>query len=305
MLALILLGSAVAIAHHLSNNFLSGKPTADYPQTWVKNLGLAAAFLVKTSLAAAISLAFQETLWKALRSTHTMIYSLDKLFTVQSNPFSFLSLEAFQTASGAMLLAAIQWSIPLAAIFTPGTLNIRISTEKTINTTCHVPTFNNSLGRTWFPGGLGIKVMNTPDLDLWSYQTVIPGRIAFILSSTFCGPNCSYWQTFIAPEITCKRTNDVLNYDIDNNATDPRHCDLSTNAACYLYGSPGIDPEDNRNVSFSITYAESYQTVGPYVLLMNYSRIICTHTHAQRISNALFAFTRLPSQLHTVSKDRS
>lgn len=281
MVALIILGSAIAFIHHLSNKFLSEKTTAEYPQMWVKNLDLAAAFFVKCSFAAAINLAFQETLWEALRARSTRIRSLDKLFTVQSNPFSFFSIDAFKTASSALVMAAIQWSIPIAAIFAPGTLNVRISSRETVNTQCHVPTFNNTLGRTWFPGGLGVKVMHTPDLDLWSYQTVIPGHIASVPSSTFCGPNCTYAQTFVAPHMMCYHTDNLTSHDIVLSDPDDLHrCNLSSETACSLYGSTGMDSTTPDGDEFSITYAELYEQLDKYQLSMNYSRIVCNYTHA-------------------------
>lgn len=282
MVALVVLGSAIATAHHLTNRFLSGKSTDKYPQVWVTNIALAAAFLVKSLLAATIGMAFQETLWKDLRSRYTKVETMDKLLTVQTNPFSFLSLDAFKTAFGALLLAATQWSIPISAIFTPGTLNVLVTPHQT-TLTCHVPTFNNSFGRTWFPGGLGVKVMNTPDLDRWSYETVVPGRIAFLPSSTFCGTNCSYSQAFVAPDMICHYIDSNSPHDIGLSDSDDWHrCDLNGTEACFLYGAPVINGEATNYTSgsFTITYSESYEKIDDYHLHMNYSRIGCRYTQA-------------------------
>jgi hypothetical protein len=278
---LITFGFALSIGHHLSYRFLSGKSTADYPQTIVKGIALAVAFVIKISLATSIGISFQETAWNAVRLRPTTVKTLDQIFATQSNVFAFFLKDATRTAFAALLLSAIRWTMPLAAIIAPSTLNVRIAIHETVKEFCHVPTFNNSLGRTWFPGGLGIKINATPDMDKWGYLTVVSNETAFLPSNSFCGTNCSYTQQFVGPHMQCKYTDVDVGRSNDIAApkpplTDYNICDLKNYPdVCFLTGSAAIHDSSNDGAkdNFSMSYAQSYQRIQPCQLRMNYTRV--------------------------------
>lgn len=321
MVALILLGFVLSIAHHLSYRFLSGKSTADYPQTTVKGISLAVAFIIKSSFATSIGISFQETAWNAVRLKPTNIKTLDQIFATQSNVLGFFSKDAIRTAFAALLLSAIRWTMPLAAIIPPGTLNVRIAIHDTVKEHCYVPTFNNSLGRTWFPGGLGIKINATPDIDKWSYLAVVSNETAFIPSDSFCGTNCSYTQQFVGPHMQCKYTdvdvgqsNDIAppkppskDYNICELNNYPDVCFLSGSAA--IHDSSNDGPRDN----FTMSYAQSYQRIKPCQLRMNYTRVSAREQsdnynvltkHTIRLFAAILKpIIRCPSDISTTSRN--
>ena len=201
MAGLIALGTVTAIAHHFAYSYLNGKHISVFPQLWARNLGSAAAFLVKASFTIATGVAFQEVLWLSLRRRLTKIGSIDKLFSVQSNPLNFLTADGFKTAPTAMLLAAIAWTIPLAAIITPGTLGVDVLTTKR-SSACTVPTFAGGDPKTHFYK-TGIDDWNgtSPDLQKVAAQVIPTGQLLTFPSP--CGSNCSFTVDFFAPALQC------------------------------------------------------------------------------------------------------
>ncbi|KAF2190963.1 hypothetical protein K469DRAFT_696728 [Zopfia rhizophila CBS 207.26] len=85
-----------------------------------------------------------------------------------------------------------------------------LETEKARRDGCDILTFNNFLGRTWFPGGSGVKVGDTSLLNRFSYETVVPRRIAYISSSTFCATNFCYTQEFKGPDMASHRESTIV-----------------------------------------------------------------------------------------------
>lgn len=123
MVAFYLLGAGLAVTHHFVYRHFDGKAVAD-TQRWINLFATAIAFAIKTCLTVSIGLAFQETLWAAVRRNFIKVESLDRLFSAQSNPLSFFSWDAVTHAFLPFTLAAVAWILPFVAVFTPGTLTV-------------------------------------------------------------------------------------------------------------------------------------------------------------------------------------
>jgi len=139
MIIFTLLAIGLAVTHHLVNQYLEGKPPAKFSQKWTSRFATAIAFAFKSCLTVSVGLAFQEALWAAVRQRFFKIGSLDKLFTVQSNPLSFFCWDVITHGFLPMALAGIAWILPIAVIFTPGTLTVISSTTQSFQP-CFPPT---------------------------------------------------------------------------------------------------------------------------------------------------------------------
>lgn len=62
-----------------------------------------------------------------------------------------------------------------ALVALQGTLNGQMAAKDTLYHNCHVPAFAKGIGRTWIPGGFGTKIYDNPDLDRWSFESLVPG----------------------------------------------------------------------------------------------------------------------------------
>lgn len=108
MAFLILIGLGIALRHHPFNRHLDQKSVNwTIFQARTKRLGVSAAFLFKTSLAAAVAMAFQEILLNSFYRRYAKIRSLDKVFTLLSNLFGFLSWDVLKIAPVAVFLAVV------------------------------------------------------------------------------------------------------------------------------------------------------------------------------------------------------
>lgn len=205
MLGLITLGTVVAVAHHFTYRYLDRKPVTVFPEQWARNIAAAAAFVVKTCFTIATGIAFTEVLWWSLRKRLTKIGSLDKLFTVQSNPLSFFSADGVKTAPLAMALAAIAWIIPLVAILTPNTLGVSVL-ETTKASPCKVPTFaGGDSSKAFYEAGPDRKgPYDGPSQEIRKATAKVIPTGELLPYKSPCGANCTYTIDFFAPALKCE-----------------------------------------------------------------------------------------------------
>jgi hypothetical protein len=214
MVAFYLLAVGLAIAHHLVYQHLDGKAVKG-SQRWISRFATALAFAFKTALTISISLAFQEALWAAVRRRFFRIESLDKLFTVQSNPLSFFCWEGIVHGSAPLILAGIAWIVPIAVIFTPGALSIIPSTTHSYQL-CLPPTSINDR-MMWVPncttntGGANQGLCNqsysgiSSSLQNLAAQVVTGGIVKNMVTTPLSGTsNYSYTITFNGPALKCE-----------------------------------------------------------------------------------------------------
>ncbi|TEY35155.1 hypothetical protein BOTCAL_0603g00060 [Botryotinia calthae] len=267
MVMWLLLGSSVGLGHHFAYQSFDQQPQTVFSQSWAHNLGSGAAFLVKTSFTLTILLALQEVLWFSFRRRDIKISLIDKLFTLSSNPFSFVP-SAFVNAPLATALAAFAWTIPISAILSPGSLVVgpMVTFNEGI---CTVPTFAASSPNISFyqmiPHGSGIQGPNTGIQKLAS-QIFAQGIILNIESP--CGNNCSFQHSFYGPALQCVNT------------SNPSY--LNEQVASYLYYNATdlttFSESEDSLIELSVTYRNN--TKAEVQSDLNYVSILCTAYNA-------------------------
>jgi hypothetical protein len=218
MVAFYLFAAGLAVAHHLFYQHLDGKAVKG-SQRWTNRFATAVAFAFKTSLTVSVSLAFQEALWAAVRQRFFKIGSLDKMFTVQSNPLSFFCWEGIVHGFMPLILAGIAWIVPIAVIFTPGALSV-VSSSTLSYQPCSSPTsIDAGDGMMWVDA---CTTNNLPEATCAGEGTSTYGGIGFplqklavqvvtggIVNTMVTSPlpdtsNYSYAITFNGPALKCE-----------------------------------------------------------------------------------------------------
>jgi hypothetical protein len=217
MVAFYLMAVGLAIGHHLAYQHLDGKAVMN-SQRWTNRFATAVAFAFKTCLTVSVGLAFQEALWAVVRQRFFKIGSLDKLFTVQSNPLSFLCWEAIIHGFSPLFLAGISWLLPIAVVFTPGTLTVRSSTMLSIQPCSPPIRINASDGMMWVDGctsggmnegtcaGSGFGTIGLT-LQKLSAQVITGGAVinAMVIPPLLDTLNYSYTINFDGPALKCEK----------------------------------------------------------------------------------------------------
>ncbi|KAF4631466.1 hypothetical protein G7Y89_g6667 [Cudoniella acicularis] len=120
MIGLLLAGLGFAMIHHFYYASLEG--TEALPSTglrgwntgsqeWKVRYGTALAFVSKTTIAAAISLAYEEHLWKTLQKKAITIKGLDAAFLAFNNIVSLFNFEYIRNVKLGFALALLSWTV--------------------------------------------------------------------------------------------------------------------------------------------------------------------------------------------------
>ncbi|CAG8978022.1 hypothetical protein HYALB_00000692, partial [Hymenoscyphus albidus] len=243
MVTCIWLGIAAGLGHHFGYQSLHRQPQEIFSQTWSHNLGLGAAFFVKTCFTLAILASLQEVLWFTFRQKAIKIGLMDKLFTLTSNPLSFGS-GAFIHAPLATSLAAAAWIIPISAILSPGSLTVGPLILHN-DTTCVAPTFAAASPNISFyrivPHGSTIQGLNS-GIQKVAGQTFAQGTI--LGSSSPCGPNCTFETSFLGPGLDCQPISNSSYLDENG----------GQKAIWLFYNATSSYDDENSAMALSITY---------------------------------------------------
>ena len=250
MIVLLLFGLGGALGHHLYYSTLDKQRAGTAAQQqWVTRIGTALAFLTQATLAAAVLISRNQRVWVSLRGRFLSLYAIDAIFGVTDNFFHFINGEMIAHAKIATMMALVRWIIPIAAIFTPGTISV-MSTVEFNTTSCTAPTLrfpyehsnmshlvNSSvtiaaLGENWrviyrSPSALAKKIFT-----LSAYSGEIAAGMPNAEGATLredCDQNCTYAISFEGPTLNC--TEEIP----WNSGRAPWHRDLS-----FLYSGDGV-----------------------------------------------------------------
>jgi hypothetical protein len=121
MLVAFICGILLAVGHHLFYSRLAGKPTTtgDYQLLNVSKqqvytaIGTAFAFLVKAALALALSMAYTQVVWKAVKRQETTLSTINTLFSILGNVSAFMSVSLWWKYPLLFLLAITVWLVSL------------------------------------------------------------------------------------------------------------------------------------------------------------------------------------------------
>lgn len=139
IISLFIIGIGAGISHHFYYSSLNGT-LAHGPadQEWANCIGIGLAFLSKTSLIAGVEIARKQWLWLTLRKRFMSISAIDAMFGVTNDPILFRSRDMVLRAKIVTVMAAVIWILPLAAIFTPGTIAV-VANDQETTSYCTVP----------------------------------------------------------------------------------------------------------------------------------------------------------------------
>ncbi|KAI5457000.1 hypothetical protein BGZ63DRAFT_408464 [Mariannaea sp. PMI_226] len=212
-------GGALAIGHHFFYASLRGTSVIDDDGEDTQQLniryGTAFAFLSKTFFVAAVSSAFTQHIWRAFSLKYTKVSTIDSHFAVSSSFLPFLDCRFLVSSKVAALLAFILWTLPLAALITPATLNVVPYTKRTLISQA-VPVLDvatyigNEYDRTT------VKELGdwraTIASERWATQVTFGMQIPPVPAFQ---PNSAYNVSFYGPSLTCQKPHGNTSHDIE------------------------------------------------------------------------------------------
>ena len=152
-----LLELGTAIGHGLFLESINNKTVSN--QVWMNRYSLAMAFIVKSSLAAAIPLVYVQRLWFPLQQTRHGVTAraIDALFTVLESLPKFFTLDMWRRSFLAAMIATFVWLMSLAALISPTSLSVGSMTQSSRILDCIVPTLNMT-SKNWQSSGTSLSL---------------------------------------------------------------------------------------------------------------------------------------------------
>jgi hypothetical protein len=216
---LLVLGIATAVGQDRYYSYLNGRQVNDLPmsQSWAIRIGTAFAFLFKTSLVAAVGIAFCHGFWYLVRRESIRLGGLDAMFGVLSNPLNFFNGDILVKTRILVLLALVCWLLPIAAILSPGALTGPFSEKLTLVDTQPLTTVGSMNAPVLGPldadvgfvevGSAGSFLGPTEQLRRIATRVLTSGEIIALPSQ--CGSNCSYTVSFAGPGYQCRKVDSI------------------------------------------------------------------------------------------------
>ncbi|KAF2716058.1 hypothetical protein K431DRAFT_30342 [Polychaeton citri CBS 116435] len=136
-------GCLLALGHHLFYESLNGEivATGSYhvanstvsKQQFNIAVGTAFAFIVKSMLAMAITVAYTQLFWRVLRKADrgVRLASADAAFSALQDITALFKVSVWWRHPMLFLIVVLFWALPLASIFTPGTLSVHSVLKET------------------------------------------------------------------------------------------------------------------------------------------------------------------------------
>ncbi|KAG8714089.1 hypothetical protein FRC08_012376 [Ceratobasidium sp. 394] len=216
MCCLLLLGIGCAIAHHAFNSYLDDKSTNAFDQAWAIRIGTALSMAFKTAVLASMGMAFSQRMWFSVRRKAMSVKSLDALFgAFGGDPRSLFQGDLYRSARLALLIAVSSWLLPIATVFTPATLRVKL-VDRSSSADCLVPSVNlNNVtdgGTIRYPSTSGLYSGPAPMTQRLAVQSLITGSFNGFpyASGSPAGANTSYTLSFTAPALQCSPNNNTV-----------------------------------------------------------------------------------------------
>ena len=218
MVASLLLGTVFAIGHDRFYHHFNGREVgSSFQQKVIINVGTAFAFLVQTWFTTAVGLVFVQQVFVSLRRKATRVDDIDSIFNVMVNIWEFTKVKLWFRHVALLVIAIVVWTLPIAAVFTPGTIQVTLG-QKYDNSTVLRPAQPQQSWR-------GKQSFADTQIDYtaiyrvgqYTYASLILNSPSGILSSVAVGSasrrnvlpipapdqNSSYPLTFYGPSLGC------------------------------------------------------------------------------------------------------
>ncbi|KAG8157592.1 hypothetical protein KVR01_012634 [Diaporthe batatas] len=210
MIGLFVVGIVLATGHHFYYQSLDGTiVSSDTRQEWALRAGTAFAFLTHSSLVASAGTAYVQRLWVTVKRKQFRIGAIDNIFSLQSNPFSFLSWEVLSKAKVLCLLGVCIWCLPIASVITPATLSV-VSGSVTEIRTMNVPypDYTTGMASNWVNfEGVGNLAGPTPEVSRITAATLTSMAV---LPFAAPHPNSSYSIEYYGPSFKCQNLSTAI-----------------------------------------------------------------------------------------------
>lgn len=290
MLSSLIIGVALAIAHHAFYSSLAGTAVSSHPiklVSWTTTqqqvniaIGTAFAFVVKASLILACSTAYMQLLFGVINQKAFKLEVLDNWFGGLHDLWSLGCLASYWRYPLLTLMALTCWLLPIAAIISPASLNVvidRIQPSPIRSEFVPQPAFK-SLAYCMLDWG-GWKGNGRLAYD-WPIQEV--SRIAYaaatagtILPVEAPGTNASWQVQFDAPRLSCNDVDNDLREAIKENMGSvllnwtSYTSSLSLDSQMFSYVAWSAESNDTEPYAFKLDSQRS----GVWVLQDNSARV--------------------------------
>ncbi|KLO14341.1 hypothetical protein SCHPADRAFT_319801 [Schizopora paradoxa] len=206
MLLFFVIGTVVAILHHLFYSYLNNKPITTgsgnvlREQAVANAIGNALAYLVNSLFSAAIAEAFVQQFWAHLRTLKggVPIRKIDAIVDCKDGIATPSALKAWYYAFWLFVIATLATSMAVISVVVPGSLKVA-SENFHASQSCAVNTVN-------LPNGSALDTF----VMQWFQRRVI-SQGTFMPPSSSCDGACRYNISFEAPALNC--TNITSSYD--------------------------------------------------------------------------------------------
>ncbi|KAL4925510.1 uncharacterized protein BDV17DRAFT_183888 [Aspergillus undulatus] len=207
-----IIGLGLAIGHHFYYFSLDGTIVpGQSQQEWSLRVGTGMAFLTKTFLTTAVGIALVQNLWWILRLRPVRLSTLDSMWDVRGNIFSFLDLHIWLRGPNVAVLGLISWCIPLVTVVTPSTLSVESTTGHIVHQQ-QMPAIDWTFSK-FYTMSMGGPTGPTPSVSRFITGTVIQGSIPNIPAPA---PNSSYSLSFHEPLIQCSNSSANISQQVQD-----------------------------------------------------------------------------------------
>ncbi|KLO14350.1 hypothetical protein SCHPADRAFT_320048 [Schizopora paradoxa] len=260
MVALLILGTLLMVAHHLFYKHLNLKsidadadelPTVLQSQGNVNFIGTTIAHGARIALAMAIGVAFAQLFWEVLRSGSHSIAQIDALVSVGQSPYQPSAFRAVRTSFSLFLISVIASATALVVVLSPGALTVSPDFERT--RACTVPSIPQDVMKPDYVFDVDDAQypFDSVFVDLLStnsYFTPFAGD-----RNAICGGNglsCSYNLSFLGAAVDCVDVTSQTNFT--NGPFDPTENQPTSNDADVLIYSGDLFINDIIGVNVTI-----------------------------------------------------
>lgn len=211
MFGSLFIGVLLAVGHAVFYWWLNGKKVDEtLSQTWVTNIGTAFAFIFKMFLVISAGIAFAQHQWRNLKAQTFEVEQIDTVTTMTEDIFSLLDVRLWARVPTLVIIAAITWLIPVAAVFPPGTLRIAFRATDHVNQ-LQVPQLALTNNSNYYVNSGTAGTNSYADAAAIVYTAALAtGTGGRILDLPHVNTNMTYNMQFYAPAIQCSNASTDL-----------------------------------------------------------------------------------------------
>ncbi|KAF2873299.1 hypothetical protein BDV95DRAFT_516925 [Massariosphaeria phaeospora] len=280
MIALLLLGAAGAVGHHVFYRRLDGQEAKH--QLEMIRWGTALAFFVKSTMVGSVVMSYRQRVWYTVRKRALTIKAIDGFFSATEDFTQFWNWEMIRNGKLAAFMALCGWLIPIASVLAPGALTQELQSKYGDNHCPSVAALNFTREETFnFRNkqnflGSSLTFLNTTDIkaekegwfDYYDQPSKLARRLAITsaylgkpathpnASVNACGQgwNCTYVIEFKGPGYKC---DEIANNSFPLNEAAPFNLSIIAPQGDNLYysevgrgdyKSPQIDSKDGMPI---------------------------------------------------------